>query len=80
MCTTLNHRIFFFFFREKFCVEFFDGGKWKKHFLVLFSGHIAQLMNFMGLLIFPFDFPVIRGLKKRSCYTHELGRQQARDI
>ena len=45
---------FFFFLREKFCVEFFDGGKWKKHFPVLFSGHMAQLMNFMGLLIFPF--------------------------
>ena len=44
----------FFFLREKFCVEFFDGGKWKKHFPVLFSGHMAQLMNFMGLLIFPF--------------------------
>ena len=42
------------FFREKFCVEFFDGGKWKKHFPVLFSGHMALLMNFMGLLIFPF--------------------------
>ena len=23
---------------------------------------------------------VIRGLKKRSCYTHKLGRQQARDM
>ena len=47
MCTTLNHRIFFFF-REKFCVEFFDDGKWKKHFPVLFSGHIAQLINLNG--------------------------------
>ena len=26
----------------------------KKHFPVLFSGNMAQLMNVMGLLIFPF--------------------------
>ena len=35
-------------------MEFLDGGKWKEHFLVLFSVKIAQFMNFMGLLIFPF--------------------------
>ena len=34
-------------------MEFLDGGKRKKHFPVLFSGNMAQLMNFMGLLIFP---------------------------
>ena len=43
-------------YKYYFCVEFFDGGKWKKHFPVLFSGHMAQLMNFMGLLIFPFKW------------------------
>ena len=29
-------------------VEFLDGGKWKKHFPVLFSGNMAQLMNSWG--------------------------------
>ena len=29
-------------------VEFLDGGKWKKHFPVLFSGNMAQLMNLWG--------------------------------
>ena len=29
-------------------VEFLDGGKWKKHFAVLFSGNMAQLMNLWG--------------------------------
>ena len=27
-------------------VEFLDGGKWEKHFPVLFSGNMAQLRNF----------------------------------
>ena len=35
-----------------FYLEFLDGGRWKNHFPVLFSGNMAQLMNFMGLLIF----------------------------
>ena len=34
-------------------MEFLDGGKWKKHFPVLFYGNMAQLMNLMELLIFP---------------------------
>ena len=29
-------------------VEFLDGGKWKKHFPVLFTGNMAQLMNLWG--------------------------------
>ena len=29
-------------------VEFLDGGKQKKHFPVLFSGNMAQLMNSWG--------------------------------
>ena len=41
-------------YKYYFCVEFLDGGKWKKYFPVLFSGNMAQLINFMGLLIFPF--------------------------
>ena len=41
-------------YKYYFCVEFLEGGKWKQHFPVLFSGNMAQLMNFMGLLIFPF--------------------------
>ena len=40
-------------YKYYFYVEFLDGGKWKNHFPVLFSGNMAQLMNFMGLLIFP---------------------------
>ena len=44
----------------------------KKYVPVLFSGNMAQLMNFMALLIFPFklgggggaEFPIIRGLEK----------------
>ena len=56
-------------YKYYFCVEFLDGGKWKKHFPVFFSGNMARLMNFMGLLIFPFkwrgaEFPVIHGLEK----------------
>ena len=35
-----------------FCVEFLDGGKWKKHFPVLFSGNMAQLMNLWGYWYF----------------------------
>ena len=33
-------------------VEFLDGGKWKNHFLVLFSGNMAQLMNLWGYWYF----------------------------
>ena len=33
-------------------VEFLDGGKWKKHFPVLFSGSMAQLMNLWGYWYF----------------------------
>ena len=29
-------------------VEFLDGWKWKKHFPVLLSGNMAQLMNLRG--------------------------------
>ena len=29
-------------------VEFLDGGKWEKHFPVLFSRNMAQLRNFWG--------------------------------
>ena len=36
-----------------FYLEFLDGGRWKNHFPVLFSGNTAQLMIFMWLLIFP---------------------------
>ena len=51
-------------------MEFLDGGKWKKHFTVLFSGNMTQLMNFMGMGIdisFQMrgaEFPVIRSLEK----------------
>ena len=41
-------------YKYYFCVEFLDGGKGKKHFPVLSSGKMTQLMNFMGLLMFPF--------------------------
>ena len=41
-------------YKYNFCVEFLDGGKWNKHFPVLFSGNMAQLMNFMFAFIFPF--------------------------
>ena len=67
-----------------FGVEFIDGEKWKKHIPVLFSGDMAQLMNFMRLLIFPF-----KGGGRVSCHprsgkteviTRELERQQARDM
>ena len=72
-------------YKYYFCVEFLDGGKWKKHFPVLFSENMPQLMNFMGLLIFPFKwggqiFPSSAIWKSRSCYTWELKRQQARDM
>ena len=43
-------------YKYYFYVEFFDGGRWKKHFPVSFSGDMAQLMNFVGLLIFPFKW------------------------
>ena len=33
-------------------VEFLDGGKWKKHFPVLYSGNMAQLMNLWGYCYF----------------------------
>ena len=57
----------------------------KKHVPVLFSGNMAQLMNFMALLIFPFkwggqSFPSSAVWKSRSCYTQELVRQQARHM
>ena len=45
-------------YKYYFYMEFLDGGKWKKHFPVLFSGNMAQLINFMGLLIIPIQ---IRG-------------------
>ena len=50
-------------------MEFLDGGKWKKHFPVLFPGNMAQLMDFVGLFILPIklggqSFPVIHGLEK----------------
>ena len=54
-------------------------------FPVLFSGNMAQLMNFMGLWIFPFkwggqSFPSSTVWNTRSCYLRELVRQQARDM
>ena len=57
----------------------------KKHFPVLFSGNVAQLMNFMGLLTFPFkwrgqSFPSSTVWKRRSCYKRELVRQHACDM
>ena len=66
-------------------ILFLDGGKWKKHFPVLISGNMAQLMNFMGLLIFPFKwgwqgFPSSLVWKSRRGYTRELVLQQARDM
>ena len=52
-----------------FCgVEFLYGGKWKQHFLVLFSGKIAQFMNLLELLIFP--------IKRRG----RVSRHPARDM
>ena len=50
-------------------MEFLAGGKWKKHFPVLFSGNMAQLMNFYGPIDVSYqikgvEFPVIRGLEK----------------
>ena len=57
----------------------------KKNFPVLFSGNVAQVMNFMGLLTFPFkwrgqSFPSSTVWKRRSCYKRELVRQHARDM
>ena len=52
-------------YKYYFCVKFFDGGK--KHFPVLFSGNMAQLMN--GTIDISFqmkgtEFSVIHGLEK----------------
>ena len=71
-------------------VEFLDGGKWEKHFPVLFSGNMAQLR-----ISRTFDisyqtrgggggegenFPSSALWKSRSSYTRELVRQRARDV
>ena len=62
-CVFVKKKINNFYFSRKitqsryknyFCVEFLDGGKRKKHFTVLFSGNMTQLMNFMGLSMFLF--------------------------
>ena len=48
-------------------VEFLDGGKWEKHFPVLFSGNMAQLRNFWdygGAGGAGAEFPVIRVMEK----------------
>ena len=57
----------------------------EKTFSVLFSGKMAQLMNFMGLLIFPFkwgghSFPSSAVWKSWSYYTRELESKQARNM
>ena len=70
-------------------VEFLDGGKWEKHFPVLFFGNMAQLR-----ISRTFDisyqtrggggegenFPSSALWKSRSSYTRELVRQRARDV
>ena len=64
-------------------VEFLDGGKWEKHFPVLFSGNMAQLRNFWdhgGAGGRAQSFPSSALWKSRSSYTRELVRQQARDV
>ena len=50
-------------------MEFLDGGKWKKHFPVLFSGSMVQLINFYVASDISFqtkgvEFPVIHDLEK----------------
>ena len=39
-------------YKYYFCAEFLEGGERKKHFPVLFSGKIAQLMNLWGYWYF----------------------------
>ena len=67
--------------------EFLDGGKWEKHFLVLFSGNMAQLRISRT---FDISYQTRGGggenflssalWKSRSSYTRELVRQRARDV
>ena len=51
-------------------VEFLDGGKWEKHFPVLFSGNMGGGQSFPSSALW----------KSRSSYTRELVRQRARDV
>ena len=71
-------------------VEFLDGGKWEKHFPVLFSGNMAQLRISRTFDISyqtregggggEENFPSSALWKSRSSYTRELVRQRARDV
>ena len=68
-------------------MEFLDGGKWEKHFPVLFSGNMAQLrisrtfdISYQTREGGEENFPSSALWKSRSSYTRDIVRQRARDV